>query len=170
MLLLAELLQDYQGHHGIELVAINGEDYYGAPGEVTYLDENKELIQNILLDINFDGVGYFKGGTEFSFYECKNDLASLVRSTLSSPAEIYEGESWPQSDHMIFVQQSIPAIAFTSQQFPYLTSAITHTANDRVELVDFNKLVQTVNVVYRLLDQLDGYFLNKISTDNNCQE
>jgi len=161
LLLLAELLQSYQGHHGIELVAINGEDYYGATGEVTYFKENENLIQDILININFDGVGYKDGGTEFSLYDCENGLASLVKSTLSSYADISEGASWPQSDHMVFVQQGIPAIAFTSQQFPYLTSAITHTANDRLELVDCKKLVQTADVVYQLLKLLDGYFFNK---------
>lgn len=158
LLLLAERLQDYQGRHGIELVAINGEDYYGAPGEVTYLRENEDLIQNILMNMNFDGVGYKEGGTEFSLYGGENGLASLVRSTLSSPAEMYEGKAWPQSDHMVFVQQGIPAVAFTSQKFPYLTSAITHTALDRVELVDGKKLVQAADEVYRLLQVLDAHF------------
>lgn len=158
LLLLAELLQDYQGRHGIELVAVNGEDYYGAPGEVAYLKENEDLLQNILININFDGVGYKHGVTEFSLYGCENGLASLLRSSLSAPKGICEGESWPQGDHMIFVQQGIPAIAFTSQQFPYLTSAITHTAQDRVELVDCSKLVQTTASVYQLLQVLDAHF------------
>ncbi len=158
LLLLAELLQDFKGRHGIELVAINGEDYYGAPGEVAYLKENEDLIHDILININFDGVGYKDGGTEFSLYGCEPKLASLVKSTLSSPAGMYEGESWPQSDHMVFVQQGIPAIAFTSQQFPYLTSAITHTANDRVELVNLKKLIQTAVVVYKLLILMDVNF------------
>lgn len=158
LLLLAERLRGYQGRHGIELVAINGEDYYGAPGEVTYLKENEDLLQNILININFDGVGYKNGGTEFSLYGCENGLASLVRSTLSSPKGMFEGESWPQGDHMVFVQQGIPAVAFTSQQFPYLTSTITHTAQDRAELVGSKKLVQAADEVYRLLQVLDAHF------------
>jgi aminopeptidase YwaD len=158
LMLLAEQLQDFKGHNAIELVAINGEDYYGAPGEVAYLKKNEDLIQNILININFDGVGYKDGGTEFSLYGCTNELASLVKSTLFSTKGLCEGETWPQSDHMVFVQQGIPAVAFTSQQFPYLTSTITHTAQDRVELVDNAKLVQTVSSVHQLLQDLDAYF------------
>lgn len=158
LLLLAELLQHHKGRHGIELAAINGEDYYAAPGEVAYLKENENFLQNILMNINFDGAGYKDGGTEFSLYGCENDLVSILRATLSSSAGICEGEPWPQSDHMVFVQQGIPAVAFTSQKFPYLTTAITHTAQDRVELVDCKKLVQAAESVKKLLGILDMYF------------
>ena len=37
LLLLAELLADYRGSLGVDIVAINGEDYYSAPGEIVYL-------------------------------------------------------------------------------------------------------------------------------------
>lgn len=37
LLLLAELLAGYFGRLGIEIVAINGEDYYSSPGEQQYL-------------------------------------------------------------------------------------------------------------------------------------
>lgn len=158
LLLLAERLQDYRGQNGIELVAINGEDYYCAPGEVVYLKENEPSIHDILLNINFDGVGYKDGGTEYSLYGCDDGLASLVRSSLSTPAQIAEGKAWPQSDHMVFVQQGIPAVAFTSQQFPYLTSEITHTSKDNAELVDDEKLVQTAASVHLLLQNLDAHF------------
>ena len=39
LLLLAELLRNYDGDLGIELVALNGEDYYSNPGEMLYLNQ-----------------------------------------------------------------------------------------------------------------------------------
>ena len=41
LLLLAELLKNYDGALGIELVALNGEDYYSNPGEMLYLSSNE---------------------------------------------------------------------------------------------------------------------------------
>lgn len=41
LLLLAELLADYTGQLGIEIVALNGEDYYVASGEKQYLSLNE---------------------------------------------------------------------------------------------------------------------------------
>lgn len=158
LLVLAELLAGFHGGNAIELVALNGEDYYAAPGEVTFLEKNKGHLHDILVNINMDGVGYCEGGTEFSLYDCAQDLAVLAKEILTSPDGISEGKPWPQSDHMVFVQNKIPAIAFTSQLFPYLTSNITHTTKDRMELVDCNKLVFLAQSVFGLVKKLDEYF------------
>ena len=37
LLLLAELLADYRGSLGVDIAAINGEDYYSVTGEIVYL-------------------------------------------------------------------------------------------------------------------------------------
>jgi aminopeptidase YwaD len=158
LLLIAELLSDYRGRNSIELVAVNGEDYYAASGELAYLKENRDHLQNILLNINFDGIGYREGGSVFSIYDCKKDLASLIQSVLASDSEITGGEPWFQGDHMVFVQNKVPAVAFTSQQFLSLFSSITHTAKDRMELVDCDRLARVAKTVHRLLMKLDSYF------------
>ena len=58
LLLLAELLGEYTGGRLIELVALNGEDYYAVPGQMLYLAQNKDRFHEILLNINIDGAGY----------------------------------------------------------------------------------------------------------------
>jgi len=54
LLLLAELLQDYDGETGIELVPFNGEDHYSAAGEKAYLKANEGKLNQVLLNINMD--------------------------------------------------------------------------------------------------------------------
>ncbi len=76
LLLLAELLQDYNPKLGVELVAINGEDYFSNPGEIQYLEMNRERFNHILLNINIDDVGYFQGDSAYSLYECPDELVS----------------------------------------------------------------------------------------------
>ncbi len=82
LLLLAELLRDYAGETGIELVAINGEDHYSAAGELLYLGENQGRMDEISLSVNLDDVGYIRGKIAYSFYGCPDELAEQVRRSL----------------------------------------------------------------------------------------
>ena len=42
LLLLAKLLEDYDGNKLIEIVAFNGEDYYAVPGQMLYINKNQD--------------------------------------------------------------------------------------------------------------------------------
>ncbi|HCC51440.1 MAG TPA: Zn-dependent exopeptidase M28, partial [Porphyromonadaceae bacterium] len=66
ILLLAELLKDNFSKHPVELVVFNGEDYYGAPGQIKYMEQNTGKFGDILLNINIDGAGYKEGLSCFS--------------------------------------------------------------------------------------------------------
>lgn len=70
LLLLAELLQSYAGDLEIEIVAMNGEDYYAAPGEKLWLSQNEGRFEQIYLGINLDGVGHRGGQPAYSLYGC----------------------------------------------------------------------------------------------------
>ena len=52
LLLLAELLQEYAGEVGVEIVPFNGEDHYSAAGEIAYLKANQGKLGQVLLNIN----------------------------------------------------------------------------------------------------------------------
>lgn len=155
LLLLAELLADYAGDLGIEIVALNGEDYYAASGEMQFLALNEGRFGEIVLGINLDGVGYQEGRTAFSPYDCPAELASIVRQTLAAYPELLEGEPWYQSDHGLFLMHQRPALAFTSELFTPLWMEIAHTPKDVPEIVDTNKLVATASALRDLLLRLD---------------
>jgi len=154
LLLCAEMLADWQGNLGVQLIAINGEDYYSAPGEVALMTSLDGQAQEIALAINSDGVGYIHGHTAFSMYECPDDLAEVVRKTMHAVPGIVEGEPWPQSDHMVFAMQGIPAVALTSDAMWEMVSQVTHTAKDRLELVDVHKVVRAAAAVCSLMRTL----------------
>ena len=159
LLLLAELIKDYTGRLGVEIVAINGEDYFSNPGEIQYLEMNRESFNHILLNINIDDVGYVQGKNAFSLYECPGELSDLIRKSLSVHAGIIEGESWYQGDHMIFVLNQLPALAFTSEKAMENLATITHTPQDRPELVDCSRLVEVALALKGLLLDLDNQTL-----------
>jgi aminopeptidase YwaD len=140
LLLLAELLADYSGNLGLEIVALNGEDYYSSPGEQHYLNSNAGKFGEIYLGVNLDGVGYYQGKTAYSLYDCPSDLADLIHKTFSAHKEMFEGEPWYQSDHGLFLMNHRPALAITSERFNQLLAEIAHTPKDSPEIVDTTKL------------------------------
>jgi aminopeptidase YwaD len=154
LLLLAELLENYEGELGVELVPFNGEDHYSAAGEKAYLKANEGKLNEILLNINMDALGSHQGNTVFSFYECSDELKNSAKKVFTAQAGFAEGEPWFQSDHMIFVMSGVPAMAITSKNFVEILTEIAHTPKDSIELVNCEKMVKTAIAVRNLLEEI----------------
>ncbi len=157
LLLLAELLADYHGDLGIELLAINGEDYYSNPGEQRFLTDNAGHFNEIILGVNLDGAGYRKGKTAFSLYGCSDNLSALIREIFSHYNNLIEGEHWYQGDHALFVMNGISALAFTSEKVTELMSQFVHTPQDQPQIVDADRLVEIALALHDLVMRLDRY-------------
>jgi aminopeptidase YwaD len=155
LLLLAELLQDISFTKTIEIVALNGEDYYSAPGEMLYLQHNPNQMEDVFLGINMDGAGYIDGRTAYSLYDCPGEKASLIHKSFPVEKGFMEGEQWYQSDHSLFIMNQRPALAITSEKFMHLSTYITHTPQDAPSLVDVSKIVEIAVVLRNLLVSLD---------------
>jgi len=155
LLLLAEMLQDYDKSLCIELVAFNGEDHYSAGGQMDYLSRYGSELRNILLVFNVDDVGYKKGKTAFSFYGCTDEIQQRLRYILNNYDGLIEGEQWYNGDHMIFVQKGKPALALTSEKMQELMAAITHTEKDTPNIIDTAKLVETARVLKDVIINLE---------------
>jgi aminopeptidase YwaD len=154
LLLLGELLDAYSGRHTVEIVALNGEDHYSAQGQKEYIKRNTGRFDEILLNINIDVAGYKEGKTAYSFYNLPSDILAETREVFAKQADTIEGEPWFQSDHMIFVQNQVPAVAITSDQFMELSTHITHTPKDNLDLVDNEKLVILAQTLNNLLNTI----------------
>lgn len=155
LLLLAELLQEHRGKHEVEIVALNGEDYYSNPGEIQFLETNEGRLGDIVLGINIDGVGYRKGKTAFSLYAAQDELANAIRKVVLRNDDLTEGTPWYQGDHMLFVLSQVPALAWTSEESAELMSSIVHTEKDTPEMIDFDKLAGTAAAIHDLIAALD---------------
>jgi len=154
LLLLGELLNNYEGDRLIEMVAFNGEDYYAVPGQMLYLFKNQDRFNEILLNINIDGAGYKEGKSAFSFYGLPEEIEKNANDVLSKFNGITEGVQWSQGDHSIFTQNGLPAIAVSSEWFTENIDSqeITHTPKDNIEIVDCQKVVEiaeALNILVR---------------------
>ncbi|MBM3128589.1 MAG: M28 family peptidase [Chloroflexi bacterium] len=155
LLLLAELLADYRGDLGIEIVAMNGEDYYAASGENQYVARNAGKFDEIVLGINLDDIGYHKGAVAYSLYDCPAEIARAIRNAFSAHSDLIEGPQWYQSDHGLFLMNQVPALAISSENLAELMGEITHTPKDRPEIVDATKLVTAATALRDLLSRLN---------------
>ncbi len=156
LLLLAELLGSDPDQNAVEIVALNGEDHYSAQGQKEYVKRIQDYPGGISLAINIDVAGYVQGNTAFSLYDCPDEMAGLIQSAFLPFEDIIEGERWYQSDHMIFVQNQIPAIAITSDRFMELSTNITHTPKDNLDVVDREKLVSLALALRDLLVEINS--------------
>jgi len=147
LLLLAEMLEDYDGNSAIEIVAFNGEDYYSAGGQMDYLRRYGDDLDRITVVINLDDLGYKHGKTAYSLYECPSEIDQKAQNIFTLYPGTARGEPWYQGDHMIFVQKGKPAIAITSEKILELMSSVTHTPKDTPDMVDCEKIVETANAL-----------------------
>ncbi|MCC6613683.1 MAG: M28 family peptidase [Anaerolineae bacterium] len=160
LLLLGELLREYDGDLGLEIVAINGEDYYLAPGEKIWIAQNDGCFDEIAVGINVDGAGYKDSDSAFSLYGCPPEIETPIRKAFAAYPALTEGEPWYQSDHSLFVFNGRPALALTSADYWTLSAQLTHTPEDKPEIVAIERLVEIANglrdVIVKLNDGLMG--------------
>lgn len=141
-MLLAEMMKDYRGPSCIEIIAFNGEDHYSAGGQMDYLRRYGKDSNSIAVAINIDDVGYIRGRSAYSLYECPDGIRMCADRAFGPYSGIVRGEEWHQGDHMVFVQNGRPAIAFASENMRELMATIAHTAADTPDVVDCGKLVE----------------------------
>ncbi len=151
LLLFAEMLKAKNVKQWIEVVAFNGEDNYSAGGQMDYIRRYGDELSKIALAINIDDVGYKKGKTAFSLYCYPDTLKKQAEAVFNKYPTITRGEDWYQGDHMIFVQQNIPSIAFTSDQVSELMANVTHTSADVPDNVDCEHLVALAEALTELV-------------------
>ncbi len=166
LLLVAELMAGYAGSLGVEIVALNGEDYYSNPGEMLYLRQNAGRFDEIVLGINIDGAGYRQGATAFSLYDCPTELAGLVRQVLAQHAGIVEGEPWYQGDHFLFLMHQRPALAITSAAVAELLGEIVHTEKDTLAIVDPARLVAVAEALAEVVGAMSLVQRIQVRTTN----
>lgn len=156
LLLIAQLLKNYSGKNKIEIVAFNGEDYFAVPGQMCYIRRNRNAFDNVILNINIDGAGYKVGKSAFSFYNLPEHLHKKAVEVMEKYPGIVEGIQWPQGDHSIFVQYGRPAAAVSSKWFTenINSQTITHTPEDKFEIIDCNKVVELAEAISELVGKV----------------
>ena len=151
LLLLAELLKDFAGKKTIEILALNGEDYYSAGGQMEYLRRHHGRMDQIELVINLDGVGFAGHATGLSFYECSEEFKRNALAAMGKYPGIEEMQPWFQGDHMVFVMNGVPAAALTTTGFMQMETGIAHTSRDTIDQIDVQLLAEAAQFLFDLI-------------------
>lgn len=154
LLLLAELL--HAARHpdlpiGVELLVVNGEDHYAAPGELAWLEVNGEALDEIPLVVNIDGAGYVRGKSAFSTYNVEGDVAGHVDRVFGARDDFLHGPEWFQSDHAIFAMRGRPAVAITTEYVQEMLATLFHSADDTPDQVDIDLVVGIAKAIEELI-------------------
>ena len=151
LMLLAELLKDYQGKKTIEILALNGEDYYSVGGQMEYLRRHQGRMDQIELVVNLDGVGFTDYATGLSFYECTEEFKRNALADMAKYPGIEEMQPWFQGDHMVFVMNGVPAAALTTTGFMQMETEIAHTSRDTIDRINVQLLVEAARFLFDLI-------------------
>lgn len=146
LLLLAHLLNPRTAN--VEFVAFNGEDHYAAPGEVSYLANG---LGSTACCINVDGVGAKDHAASVAYLGEASEWFERGRVAQNHFPTIATAEPWYESDHTMFLQQGIPALALTSIPFDEALHATHHTANDTLDQVEIATLAQVARFISEIV-------------------
>ncbi|MGM0414205.1 MAG: M28 family metallopeptidase, partial [Bacillota bacterium] len=147
LLLLSSIIKPDDIDFTLELLLLNGEDYYSTPGQLKYMEEYIEGNESTFLVINCDGVGLKDSKTAIAFMELAAARQNLVKDLISAEAEFELIEPWEMGDHMLFVMHGIPAITFTSKEILNLIDEIAHTEKDAINLIDYCKVMKVIEFI-----------------------
>jgi Zn-dependent M28 family amino/carboxypeptidase len=155
LLTLADLLKDYTENLGIELLVLNGEDYYAASGEMLYLDQYQHTFDDIMLAVNMDGAGVCRCRTGVTSFGCEGSLARIINEVFSDREKFVELPPWYQSDHSLFLMKQVPALAITTEDNGYWLAEIVHTSYDTIDGVEIKKLAEVAAALQNLINGLN---------------
>ncbi|QQO08819.1 M28 family peptidase [Breznakiella homolactica] len=131
------------GVFGVDIVPVNGEDYYGAPGMLAYLAylEQGGGIPGgppvlPLLVINSDSPCHRGSRTAVSFYNLDESARLLAEDIIGRRKETVTGEPWYAGDHVPFAVKGIPCLALASSDMGSGGLRDTHTPRDTLDTVD----------------------------------
>jgi aminopeptidase YwaD len=151
LFLLAEKLADADPPIGVELLIVNGEDHYGAPGELDWLAANEGRLDDIRLFLNIDGAGYRGGGSAYSTYNLDLAVECHVESVFATKPSLMQGPDFYQSDHAIFAMQGRPAMAITTELVDEMLDELFHAPTDTPDQVDVTPLLDISDAVADLI-------------------
>ncbi len=154
LLLLGRLMQQTPPPVSVELVAMNGEDYFSNPGQVAYLEAYEDSIQELRLAVNCDGAGYRLGKTGISPINCREAFIRHFSQKLDAFPVLKLSDPWYQGDHMIFAPYDLPTLAITSDEIFGIIDEVIHTERDKAELVNGGYLEQVGLFLHEVLMEM----------------
>ncbi len=137
-----------QAIYPLELVLLNGEDHFAAPGQVVYLKDF--YPDEAAYVINIDGIGAVGKHNSLALFGDDPYLFDAAHRVQAQFPNVEEVPAWYESDHTMFVQQGLAAMAFSSANAYDLWNVVTHSPNDTLAQVDVAQIAEVVMFIEAL--------------------
>jgi aminopeptidase YwaD len=151
LLLLSKLIRPETIDCCLELLLLNGEDYYSTPGQIKYMEDYLAKDNNIILAVNCDGIGLKNSKTAIAKMGLQEEKEMIINQLIRQRKDFEIIDPWVEGDHMLFQMNNIAAIALTSKNIFEMIDNIIHTEKDRIELIDYNKVNEVINFLEDLI-------------------
>ena len=155
LLLLSSIIIGENIDFTLELLLLNGEDYYSTPGQLKYMEEYITGNEEPFLVINCDGVGLKGSKTAVSFLKMSKSRELFIEKLISNREGVDLIEPWRTGDHMLFVRNGIPAVAITSKNLLELIEVIVHTEKDTIDVIDHDKIIKVIELIAEIIKTLE---------------
>ena len=151
LLLLSKLIKPEIIDCCLELLLLNGEDYYSTPGQIKYMEEYLAKDNNIILAINCDGVGLMNSKTAVAKMGLPKENEMIINKLIDQRENFEIIDPWVEGDHMLFKMNNIATVALTSKKIFEMIDNIIHTKEDKIELVDYKIINEVINFLEELI-------------------
>lgn len=134
-------------NYNIDIVPFNGEEYYGASGEVEYLKCISSGQDKISLVINIDSPCHVGSKIAVSLYNFDDPAKEVVDRLMQTQNEVVYGQEWYAGDHAAFAFRGIPCMVLTSSDLFEGGLDNTHTMRDTLDTVDLSQVELAANYI-----------------------
>ena len=134
-------------NYNIDIVPFNGEEYYGASGEVEYLKCISSGQDKISLVINIDSPCHVGSKIAVSLYNFDDPAKEVVDRLMQTQNEVVYGPEWYAGDHAAFAFKGIPCMVLTSSDLFEGGLDNTHTMRDTLDTVDLSQVELAANYI-----------------------
>ncbi len=147
----AHMLKKKHIDFDVEFVPINSEEYFGATGELKYMEYLKSDKEDVKLVINIDSPGNIGSKNAVSYYNVDEKNKKIINNVIENSKDMCNGECWYSGDHMPFAAQGNQCIAITCSDFYSGGLKNTHSQNDTIDTVDVNLINNAAEFICRLI-------------------
>ncbi|MCG7342546.1 M28 family peptidase [Sporosarcina sp. ACRSL] len=149
--LAEELANGKNRKNGFEFIAFSSEEFL-ALGDEYYLKEHKGNLQNIIVAMNFDGVGQSLGTNNITLMSGSKELEADLREIKRAFPSVHWTSPWYESNHYTFFSNGVPSIPFSSTG----VSDLLHTKEDTDRWLSKDKLYEVYLLAFEIIKSLQG--------------
>lgn len=131
----------------IDFVPFNSEEYFGASGEVNYLNYVNNNQNKISLVINIDSPCHINSQSAISYYNINESQRAIINDSIKRYEKIVNGCEWYAGDHCAFTLKGIPCLAVTSSDLFEGALEYTHTFKDTLNTIDPELITTTAKFI-----------------------